>query len=170
MPSLLAICDSYGVHLLLLMLLSLILLATWAALLHRRLSKLRQDYALLLTSANGEDLGRLFSAYADRLEATARAVDDLSERLQHLESQLNKSLQRVGLVRFDAFEGSGGEQSFSLAVLDAQGDGVVVSSLHGRGQSRVYAKPIERSRSGHSLSAEEKLAIAQAAGNHVDNG
>ncbi|HEM61862.1 MAG TPA: DUF4446 family protein [Chloroflexi bacterium] len=170
MHSLLAICDSYGVYLLLLMLLSLILLAAWAALLHRRLSKLRQDYALLITGADGEDLGRLFSAYTERAEATARRVEDLSERLQRLESQLNKSLQRVGLIRFDAFEGSGGEQSFSLAVLDAESDGVVVSSLHGRGQSRVYAKPIESSRSGYSLSAEEKLAIAQAAGNHIDNG
>jgi hypothetical protein len=87
-----------------------------------------------------------------------------------VEQRVQSSIGRVGLVRFNAYPGIGGEQSFAMALLDDDGDGVVLSSLQGRGEGRLYAKPVARWDSTYTLSVEEEQAIAQALGNNVDNG
>ena len=69
-----------------------------------------------------------------------------------------------GLVRYDAFEDIGGGQSFSAALLDEGGNGVVLTSIHGRGESRTYGKAVRGGTSEHTLSPEEQQAIAQARG------
>lgn len=71
-------------------------------------------------------------------------------------------IQKVGLVRFDAFEDVGGKLSFAVAFLDDHGDGVVVSSINGRRETRIYAKPIRKGESIYALSAEERGALARA--------
>ena len=72
------------------------------------------------------------------------------------------ALRHVALVRYDAFEDIGGGQSFSAALLDERGDGVVLTSIHGRGESRTYGKSVRGGTSEHTLSPEEQQAIAQA--------
>ena len=85
-----------------------------------------------------------------------------------LEAAQRRAIQRVGLVRFNPFEDTGGNQSFALALIDAPGDGFVVSSLHSRTGTRVYAKAISDGRSEGALSDEEaealRLALASGAG------
>ena len=76
--------------------------------------------------------------------------------------QIRGAVQHVGMVRYDAFEDVGGRLSFSCALLDDRGDGVVVTSINGRQDTRVYAKPISGGRSSHNLSEEEDAAIQQA--------
>jgi hypothetical protein len=79
-----------------------------------------------------------------------------------VERELVGALSRVGLVRFNPFEDTGGNQSFALAVLDGNGDGFVVSSLHARAGTRLYAKSVSRGASDSALSAEEAEALRQA--------
>jgi hypothetical protein len=79
-----------------------------------------------------------------------------------LEAAQRKAFQRVGLVRYNPFEETGGNQSFALALLDAAGDGWVLSSLHARSGTRVYAKTIKAGRADVGLSAEETAAITRA--------
>jgi hypothetical protein len=74
----------------------------------------------------------------------------------------------LGLVRFNAFDGTAGEQSFAVAFLDAQGSGVVVSGLQGRADSRLYAKPVSKWGSSYNLSVEEREAITKARQSDVD--
>jgi hypothetical protein len=104
-------------------------------------------------------------------EATALlgAVGALNTRLTAVEGQatelattLPHAVQRVGLVRFNPFDDTGGDQSFALALLDAGGDGVVVSSLHSRSGTRFYAKPVKAGRTTHALTTEEQQALEQA--------
>jgi uncharacterized protein YlxW (UPF0749 family) len=71
-------------------------------------------------------------------------------------------VQRVGLVRYDAFEDMAGRLSFSAALLDATGNGVVITSINGRQETRCYAKPIKGGASEHNISVEEEQAITQA--------
>jgi hypothetical protein len=73
-----------------------------------------------------------------------------------------RAFQRVGLVRYNPFEDTGGNQSFALAMLDADGNGWVLSSLHARTGTRVYAKAVRGGRSDAPLSEEETAAIRQA--------
>ena len=71
-------------------------------------------------------------------------------------------MQGVGLVHFRAFQDTGGDQSFSLALADGEGNGAIVSALFGRGATRLYAKPIQGWLSPKALSEEEEKALAQA--------
>lgn len=75
-----------------------------------------------------------------------------------------RSLQHVGLVRFDAFEDMGGRLSFSAALLDIDGNGLVLTSINGRNETRMYAKPVEHGVSKYHLSDEEQAAIRRAIG------
>ena len=100
-----------------------------------------------------------------RTEAmTARKnITALEGRLQHAEQRLQRSVQHKGMVRFNPFKDVGGDQSFSLALLDEAGDGVVISSLYARDGVRVYGKPVTAGASAYQLSEEEHKAIAGSA-------
>lgn len=94
-----------------------------------------------------------------RLEAAARALNATDGRQEEL---IEGAVRHVGLVRYDAFEDVGGRLSFSCALLDDHGNGVVVTSINGRQDTRVYAKPVHERRSAYNLSVEEEEAIKQA--------
>lgn len=99
------------------------------------------------------------AAQIKRLEQAARA---LNARDQQQQIQIEGSVRRVGLLRYDAFEDVGGRLSFSCAMLDEHGTGVVLTSINGRQETRVYAKPVTEGASTYNLSAEEAEAIRQA--------
>jgi len=95
----------------------------------------------------------------ERLEQAVRTLNKTDKRQQAL---IDGGVQNVGLLRYDAFEDVGGRLSFSCAMLDDRGSGVVLTSINGRQETRVYAKPITEGRSSYNLSAEEEEAIRQA--------
>ena len=99
----------------------------------------------------------------ERVRQVVTDVNSVAARTAMVERDLQGSFARVGLVRFNPFEGdTGGNQSFALALLDGRGDGFVVSSLHARAVTRMYAKSIARGTSESVLSDEESEAVRQA--------
>lgn len=94
-----------------------------------------------------------------RLEA---AVKKLAQGQRQLSDIAKDSVRHVGVVRFDAFEDMGGRLSFAAALLDGHGDGVVITSINGRQDTRCYAKRIQNGTSIHNLSDEERQAIREA--------
>ena len=86
------------------------------------------------------------------------------DRVNRLAHQLESAIQRVGVVRYNPFEDTGSNQSFVLAMLDARGDGFVLSSLHSRQTTRVYIKAITAGQADQQLSEEESAALRQARG------
>jgi uncharacterized protein YlxW (UPF0749 family) len=109
--------------------------------------------------------GQASATLREQSEAIARlsaAVQQLSAEDRKLVSLMRRSVQRVGLVRYDAFEDMGGHLSFSTALLNADGDGVVITSINGRADTRCYAKTVKGGQSEHNLSEEEEEAIRQA--------
>jgi len=104
----------------------------------------------------------VLDAHLEKVFAMARELDDVAARTAILEAAQRRAFQRVGLVRYNPFEETGGNQSFALALLDADGDGWVLSSLHARAGTRIYAKSINAGRSEAGLSSEETAAIEQA--------
>jgi hypothetical protein len=95
----------------------------------------------------------------ERLEQAVRALNATDKKQQVL---VDGSVRHVALLRFDAFEDVGGRLSFSCALLDDHGSGVVLTSINGRQETRVYAKPITDGDSTYNLSTEEAEAIRQA--------
>lgn len=82
-----------------------------------------------------------------------------AERVNRLAGQLEGAIQRVGVVRYNPFEDTGSNQSFVLAMLDARGDGFVMSSLHSRQMTRMFLKPVSRGKADSAVSDEEAEAI-----------
>jgi hypothetical protein len=128
----------------------------------RRTRRIDDRLAGLTRGAGGDDLGAVLDAHLDKVYAVARELDELTARAAVLEAAQRRAFQRVGLVRFNPFEETGGNQSFALALLDAAGNGWVLSSLHARSGTRVYAKAIKAGRADAALSDEESAAIGQA--------
>ncbi len=115
-----------------------------------------------LTRGEDGDLGDVLGAHLERVYDLGREVERLVARTGRLEASAPRAFQRVGLVRFNPFEDTGGNQSFALALLDADGNGWVLSSLHARNGTRLYAKAIRGGRSDGALSDEETAALKQA--------
>ena len=128
----------------------------------RQTGRLRRRLDVLTRGAEGGSLDSVLDAHLQQVFRVARELDELSARSAVLEAANRRSIQRVGLVRFNPFEDTGGNQSFALALTDAQGNGFVISSLHSRTGTRVYAKAIADGRSDGALSAEESEALRLA--------
>jgi hypothetical protein len=107
----------------------------------------------------GDDAVGALLGKIERLEQAVRALNGTDRRQQF---QIEGSVRRVALLRYDAFEDVGGRLSFSCAMLDEHGTGVVLTSINGRQETRVYAKPVAVGTSTYNLSAEEEEAIRQA--------
>ncbi len=103
-------------------------------------------------------------AHAKAIKRLETAIRQLVAAESRLEDLAETSVRNVGVVRFDAFEDMGGRLSFSAALLDGRGDGVVITSINGRQESRSYAKPVAHGESVHNLSDEEQQAIREALG------
>lgn len=119
----------------------------------------------LLRLTRGSEDGNLQDVLESHLDTVARVVDDvdvLAARSAMLEDRSHRAFQRIGLVRFNPFEDTGGNQSFALALLDGSGDGIVISSLHTRSATRVYAKTVSDGRCDGGLSDEESRALELA--------
>jgi hypothetical protein len=127
-----------------------------------RLGRAVRGYRELVRDADGGSLH-------DRLAGNAIALDRATQRMEQIEAlqatietRSQRSLQHIGMVRFNPFEDTGSDQSFAIALLDDRRDGVVISSLHGRTNTRLFAKPVNGGTSEHHLSDEEARAIRVA--------
>lgn len=141
-------------------------LAVWVALLGRSEATLRRRLRAIIPAAGGSEAGldEILAAQAQRADSLAGRLDRLTADQQQLDTALGHSIQRIAVIRFNPFPDTGGDQSFAIALLDRIGNGIVVSSLHSRADTRVFAKEIANGRSRHPLSAEEQDAISAALG------
>ena len=89
-------------------------------------------------------------------------LDDVAFRQDDLDKAMSSCLRRIGVVRFNAFDDVGGEQSFSLAMLDARNNGIVISAIYGRQDSRIYVKVIANGEAERPLGQEEAKALKEA--------
>jgi hypothetical protein len=138
------------------------LLAVWVAWLQRSDGLLRRRLRRLIGDGEGARLDELLDRQFKRLDTVDERVEALNKLHHELEGLSQRSIQKVGVIRFNPFNDTGGDQSFAIALLDADGNGVVLSSLHGRADTRVFAKQVQAGRSKHALSDEEQAAIRKA--------
>jgi hypothetical protein len=127
-----------------------------------QLRRLRRGYDALVGAERGAGFAQAFTrAEADRA-AVRKEVDALRADLAGARTDLAAALRHVAVVRYDAFGDMGGRLSFSAALLDDAGDGVVLTSINGRSETRTYAKSVVGASSEHALSPEEQEAIGRA--------
>jgi hypothetical protein len=127
-----------------------------------KLSKLRKRYLNLINVDEENNLEEILLQVGERLKRLEDGFQDINQQVDEQRRASQSHLQKWALLRYKAFSNTGGDQSFSMAVLDGKGSGVVVSSIYGRDESRVYAKSIHEGQSTYALSSEEEEALKQA--------
>lgn len=137
-----------------------------AAAAHSRLTQIRRSMAMLQGKNDAKSLLEVVSDTVGRVEGFEKVLRTQAKRQEELFALLGRSARNLGLVRYDAFDDMGGKMSFSAALLDDHGNGLVITSINARAESRAYAKPIKGGTSDHNLSSEEQRAIADALGVH----
>lgn len=111
-----------------------------------------------------ETLRGILQGQGEQMQRLERAIRALHATDKKQQTEIEGSVRNVALLRYDAFEDVGGRLSFSCALLDDHGDGVVLTSINGRQETRVYAKQVTQGTSSHNLSLEEEEAIRRAMG------
>lgn len=125
-------------------------------------SGIRRRLIVLQGKAGQETILEAVGRQAEEVRALRGEIRKGNEHLQALTEAFRGAVQLVSVHRYDAFEDMGGKLSFSAALLNADGDGLVISCINGRQETRSYAKPVEGARSRYNLSPEEQEAIRQA--------
>ncbi|PKM87368.1 MAG: DUF4446 domain-containing protein [Firmicutes bacterium HGW-Firmicutes-12] len=126
---------------------------------NKRLSRM---YKILTTGAEAQNLEQIICKQTKVMEDLIEKIKIYDKRLIDVERLARKSIHKVDLLRFNAFNEMGGDLSFALAMLNQQGDGIVLSSIYGREDARTYAKAIKKGQASQQLSIEEEKVIASA--------
>lgn len=127
-----------------------------------RTSKILKKYKRLMRGVNNKNLEALLFNHLETIQEGLTRIKDIELDLSSLSKLQKNCIQRVGIVRYNAFDKMGGNQSFSLALLDDSGKGVVITSLYGNNSSATFAKPVLNCKSSIKLSPEEEEAISKA--------
>jgi hypothetical protein len=127
----------------------------------RRLSRLQTAQTVVLASGR-QDLLEFAVSLQARIDDLHRAVDEVAAGLSRVDRRVDGSVTNTAVVRYDAYEGTGGQQSASLALLDSTRTGTIVTAIQGRDYARIYVKDLDRGRSSVALSPEEQEAVERA--------
>src|SRR3989449_5657881 len=116
----------------------------------------------VLLGGGKEDLVDFAVSLQGRIDDLHRAVDEIAAGLSRVDRRVDTAVSKTSLVRYDAYEGAGGHQSASIALLDAGRSGVVLSAIQGRDYARIYVKEIDRGRPNVALSPKEEEVVERA--------
>jgi hypothetical protein len=125
------------------------------------LRRLREAQKVLIGGGK-DDLVDFAVSLQTRIDELHRAVDVVTGGLARLDARVDATVSKTAIVRYDAYENSGGHQSASVAMLDASRSGVVLSAIQGRDYARIYVKELDRGRASVALSPEEQEAVERA--------
>ena len=127
------------------------------------LRRVRQAQLVLLGDGQGrDDLVDFAVSLQGRIDDLHRAVDEVTAGLTSLNRRVDDTVSKTAIVRYDAYENSGGHQSASIAMLDSSRTGVILSAIQGRDYARIYVKELDRGRASVALSPEEEEAVERA--------
>ena len=127
-----------------------------------KLSYMKRRYRKMMTGVDGANIERMLMGHLDEVKKVVAPNDRIDAENQRLDALLQTALTRVGVVRFRAFEDMGSDLSYAVALLDSHNNGVVLSSIFGREDSRSYVKPIKDGKSTYTMTAEEEKALQEA--------
>ncbi len=127
-----------------------------------RLSTMRENYRAMMRGSETEDLEGMLIQHIREVEQVTATNARILEENEFIRQFLRKTIVRTAMVRFRAFEDMGGDLSYAVAMLDANNDGVIFSSIFARADSRSYIKPIKNGSSEYPLTDEEKGVLKEA--------
>lgn len=151
-----------GVNFFLLLVLFIMNLST-----RSKLKKLKVKYYKFMNGLSGANIENVLEDCIDKVNGVIEKNKEIEYQLNTVERNMYYCVQKVGIVRYNAFDNVGSDLSYSISLLNNNDDGVVISSLYSRDNSSTYAKPITGGKSKYALSAEELKAMDTAKKTHV---
>ena len=150
-----------------LVLFGMAILFIWLILITYFYWKISSHYNSLVTGVNKKNLSGVLEHFSEQLSLSKKDIENLLNRCDTIEKESLYHIQKIGLLRFNPFKDTGGDQSFILSLLDANNTGVVISGLYSRSGMRWYAKRVVNGEGfEHELSEEEKKALKVAKSTH----
>jgi hypothetical protein len=141
---------------------AVVVLGVWVAWLQRSEALLRRRLRRVLPEGESGGIDEILDRQLKRIDSLTERLEALNKLHHELEDLSQRTIQKVAVIRYNPFSDTGGDQSFAIALLDSLGNGVVISSLHSRTDTRVFAKAVQSGRSRYQLSDEEQDAIKKA--------
>jgi hypothetical protein len=154
--------DFYAPYLALAALAVALVALAWGIRQHRQLAAVQARYAELTAGTSGGNLEQVLAGHLDNVRLASEKSSQALATAREAERQSRSHIQHVGLLRYNPFSHTGGDQSFVLVLADHDGNGAIVNSLHAREGTRVYAKPLIGWESIYALTDDEREAIAKA--------
>ena len=145
-----------------------ILMFLYCVILYFKVSSLTKKYKFFMDGEDGTSLERKLSVEVKEIRDAAANLEALFNEQQTIRTVQNNTIQKIGFVKYNAFENIGNDLSFALTLLDGNNNGVCISSIYGRSESRIFSKPIVRGKSGASLSQEELESLNEALGDKTN--
>ena len=134
----------------------------YCILLHVKLNTLSKKYKYFMDGENGVNIERKLAVEVKEIREATASLDDLFARQEIIQKTQNNTFQKIGFVKYNAFENIGNDLSFALTLLDGNNNGICLSSIYGRNESRVFSKPIYHGRASVALSQEEQDSLNEA--------
>ena len=151
--------DTFLIILFIIYILSIILLVFN----YLKLNRIKRDYSEFMKKlGNGKDIEESLKNYIERVQKVEDLNKEIIQYCERLDKTVDTCIQKVGIVRYNAFKDVGSNLSFTLALLDNNNNGVVLNGIYSRDNSNIYAKPVKDGKSEYVLSEEEKEAIEKA--------
>lgn len=130
--------------------------------LFRSMGSLENKYRRLMRGASGKNIEGLINSKLQEIEEANKSCEDSKKYIEQLEEKIKGCTQKIAIARYKAFEDVGSDLSFSIAILDGNNDGIVLTGIYSRQGSTTYAKPIDKGISRYDLSEEEIDVLNQA--------
>ncbi|PYG89002.1 uncharacterized protein DUF4446 [Ruminiclostridium sufflavum DSM 19573] len=125
----------------------------------KKTNKIKTKYSRFMNGLSDRNIEELLDTCLNNVNSVSMKNRDIELKINNIERNLMQCVQKVGIIRFNAFDNVGSDLSFAIALLDTNDTGVVISGIYARDSSSTYAKPIMSGKSKYSLSAEEIQAI-----------
>lgn len=139
-----------------------LILFIYCILLHVKLNTLSKKYKYFMDGENGVNIERKLAVEVKEIREATASLDDLFARQEIIQKTQSNTFQKIGFVKYNAFENIGNDLSFALTLLDGNNNGICLSSIYGRNESRVFSKPIYHGRASVALSQEEQDSLNEA--------
>ncbi|MBN3348432.1 hypothetical protein CF050_16530 [Clostridium botulinum] len=133
------------------------------------LKKLKEKYKKFMRGSNNKNIEELINDYLDKVDKAKEETEYVKEIYSTIDKRVKGCIQKVAIVRYRAFDDVGSDLSYSIAFLDNDNSGVILTSIFGRNESTTYAKPIDKGISRYDLSDEEKQVLENCINNVNEN-
>ena len=145
-----------------------IALLVYCVILHIRLGSLKKKYDFFMQGDNGASLERKLSVEVSEIRDAAKGLETMLTEQAAIRNIQSNTIQKIGFIKYNAFENIGNNLSFALTLLDGNNNGICISSIYGRNESRIFSKPIVKGKSLVSLSQEELESLNEALGERTN--